>query len=116
MEKLLKDPGIIRNRAKVESTVTNARALLAMKESHGSFDAYLWEFVGGATIVNSWTRTSQIPARTELSDRLSKDLRQRGFRFIGPIVCYSHLQAAGLVNDHLTSCFRFSELRAGAGS
>ena len=115
VEKLLKDPGIIRNRAKVESTVTNARALLAMKESHGSFDAYLWEFVGGATIVNSWTMTSQIPARTELSDRLSKDLRQRGFRFIGPIVCYSHLQAAGLVNDHLTSCFRFSELRAGAG-
>jgi len=116
VEKLLADPGIIRNRAKVESTVTNARALLAMKESHGSFDAYLWEFVGGATIFNSWTKTSQIPARTELSDRLSKDLRQRGFRFIGPIVCYSHLQAAGLVNDHLTSCFRFSELRAGIGS
>jgi DNA-3-methyladenine glycosylase I len=114
--KLLEDPGIIRNRAKVESAVTNARALLSMRETHGSFDAYLWDFVGGATLVNDWTDTGQIPARTELSDRLSKDLRQRGFRFVGPIVCYSHLQAAGLVNDHLTTCFRWAELRAAGGS
>jgi DNA-3-methyladenine glycosylase I len=114
--KLLEDPGIIRNRAKVESAVTNARALLSMSESHESFDAYLWEFVGGATVVNRWTDTSQIPAKTELSERLSKDLRGHGFRFVGPVVCYSHLQAAGLINDHLTSCFRWSQLGPGAGS
>lgn len=114
--KLLEDPGIIRNRAKVESAVTNARAMLSMRESHGSFDQYLWEFVGGATVANGWTDTAQIPARTELSERLSKDLRSRGFRFIGPIVCYSHLQAAGLINDHLTSCFRWPELVASGGS
>jgi DNA-3-methyladenine glycosylase I len=114
--KLLEDPGIIRNRAKVESAVTNAQAMLAMKETHGSFDEYLWDFVGGATIFNGWTEATQIPAKNELSERLSKDLRRHGFRFIGPIVCYSHLQAAGLVNDHLTSCFRWSELSSEGGS
>jgi DNA-3-methyladenine glycosylase I len=114
--RLLADPGIIRNRAKVESAVTNARALLSMRESHGSFDAYVWEFVGGSTVRNRWTDTSQIPAKTDLSERLSKDLRGRGFRFIGPVVCYSHLQATGLVNDHLTSCFRWSEVGLDGGS
>lgn len=113
---LLTNPGIIRNRAKVESTVNNARALLALRESVGSFDAYLWDFVEGSPLVNTWTDTAQIPAQSELSVRLSKDLRQRGFRFVGPVVCYSHLQAAGLINDHLTSCFRWSELNPGAGS
>jgi DNA-3-methyladenine glycosylase I len=113
---LLENPGIIRNRAKVESAVANARAVLSVQESHGSLDAYLWDFVGGATVVNRWTETAQIPARTELSERLSKDLRRLGFRFVGPVVCYSHLQAAGLINDHLTSCFRWSELGPGAGS
>jgi len=107
---LLEDPGIIRNRAKVESAVANARALLALREAVGSFDAYLWDFVGGAPIVNSWSDVTQIPAQTELSVRLSKDLKKRGFRFVGPVVCYSHLQATGLVNDHLTSCFRWSEV------
>ena len=110
--RLLEDPGIIRNRAKIESAVTNARAVLSMQDTHGGFDAYLWDFVGGKTIANRWTDAAQIPARTELSERLSKDLRRRGFRFIGPIVCYSHLQAAGLINDHLTSCFRGTQLRA----
>ena len=116
VDKLLEDPGIIRNRAKVESAVTNARAMLSMRETHGTFDAYLWDFVGGGTVDNGWSSTEQIPARTELSERLSKDLRRHGFRFVGPIVCYSHLQAAGLINDHLTSCFRWSELGGGTGS
>jgi DNA-3-methyladenine glycosylase I len=116
IDRLLKDPGIIRNRAKVESAVTNAKAMLAMSETHGSFDNYLWEFVGGATVANRWTDMSEVPAKTELSERLSKDLRANGFRFVGPVVCYSHLQAAGLVNDHLTSCFRWSEIGASSGS
>jgi len=112
---LLADTGIIRNRAKVESAVANARALVSLCESVGSFDAYLWDFVGGAPIVNSWTDIGQIPAKTELSERLSKDLKKRGFRFVGPVVCYSHLQATGLVNDHLTSCFRWSEVGRDGG-
>lgn len=116
VDRLLKDPGIIRNRAKVESAVTNAKAMLAMSETHGSFDNYLWEFVGGATVANRWTDMSEVPAKTELSERLSKDLRANGFRFVGPVVCYSHLQAAGLVNDHLASCFRWSEVGASSGS
>jgi DNA-3-methyladenine glycosylase I len=116
IDKLMEDPGIIRNRAKIESAVTNARAVLQMSETRGSLDEYLWDFVGGATIANGWTESAQIPAKTELSERLSKDLRRLGFRFVGPVVCYSHLQAAGLVNDHLTSCFRWSELRPGGGS
>ncbi|HXW39087.1 MAG TPA: DNA-3-methyladenine glycosylase I [Acidimicrobiales bacterium] len=116
VERLLKDEGIIRNRQKVESTVANARALLALVDSEGSFDEYLWGFVDGAPIVNEWSDTAQIPAKTALSERLSKDLRARGFRFVGPVVCYAHLQAAGLVNDHLTTCFRWPLLARGGGS
>jgi DNA-3-methyladenine glycosylase I len=112
---LLEDPGIIRNRAKVESAVANARAIVALRETVGTLDAYLWDFVGGATIVNSWRDLSQLPAQTDLSVRLSKDLKKRGFRFVGPVVCYSHLQATGLVNDHVISCFRWSEV-GGAGA
>ncbi len=108
--RLLGDVGIIRNRAKVESAVTNARALLELRDTVGSLDAYLWGYVDGKPVVNTWRHQDQIPAETDLSRRLSKDLRQRGFRFVGPIVCYAHLQATGLVNDHLTSCFRHSEL------
>ncbi len=111
-EKLLSDPGIIRNRAKVEATVGNARAFLAVQDELGSFDAYLWEFVGGCPKVNRWRRMEQIPAISPISETLSVDLRARGFRFVGPTVCYSHLQAAGLVNDHLVSCFRHAELTA----
>jgi len=114
VEERLADPGIIRNRAKVESTVANARALLTLQETEGSFDAYLWDFVDGRPVVNAWTDTAEIPAETELSRRLSKDLRGRGFRFVGPVTCYAHLQAAGLVNDHLTSCFRWPELTGGS--
>ncbi len=115
VEKLLTDPGIIRNRAKVEATVRNARAFLAVQEEFGSFDAYVWGFVGGRPIVNSWRRTDQIPALTPTSEALSADLRRRGFGFVGPTVCYAHLQATGLVNDHLVSCFRYGEL-TGAGA
>lgn len=113
VERALGDTGIIRNRQKVESTVANARALLALVEAEGSFDDYLWGFVDGSPIQNQWSDTAQIPAKTELSERLSKDLRSRGFRFVGPVVCYSHLQAAGLINDHVTSCFRWGVLADG---
>jgi len=113
VEKILLDPGIIRNRAKVEATVRNARAYLAVQEEFGSFDAYMWEFVGGRPKVNKWRRIDQLPATTPISEALSADLRRRDFRFVGPTVCYSHLQAAGLVNDHLVSCFRYAELTNG---
>jgi len=113
IEKILLDPGIIRNRAKVEATVRNARAYLAVQEEFGSFDTYMWGFVGGSPKVNKWRRLGQIPATTPASEALSADLRRRDFRFVGPTVCYSHLQAAGLVNDHVVSCFRYAELTGG---
>ena len=115
VEKLLLDPGIIRNRAKVEATVRNARAFLEVQAEFASFDVYLWGFVGGHPVVNEWRRTAQLPATSVESEALSKDLRRRGFGFVGPTVCYAHLQAAGLVNDHLVSCFRYGEL-TGAGA
>ena len=110
IDKILVDPGIVRNRAKVEAAVGNARSFLAVQDEFGSFDTYLWEFVGGRPKVNRWRRTEQIPATSPISEALSADLRARGFRFVGPTVCYSHLQAAGLVNDHLVSCFRHAQL------
>ncbi len=117
VEKLLADPGIIRNRAKVEATVRNARAFLAVQEEFGSFDAYIWGFVGGQPIVGKWRRTGQVPAVTATSEAVSADLRRRGFGFLGPTTVYAHLQATGLVNDHLVSCFRYAELTgAGAGA
>jgi len=115
IEKVLLDPGIIRNRAKVEATVRNARAFLTVQEEFGSFDAYLWGFVGGSPKVNRWRRIEQLPATTAISEAMSADLRTRDFRFVGPTVCYSHLQAAGLINDHLVSCFRHAELTGSAG-
>ncbi len=113
VDRLLQDSGIIRNRRKVESAVANAAAFLAVAEEHGSFDAYLWQFVDGRPVVNAWRRTGEIPASTPLSEAVSKDLRRRGFRFVGPTVCYAHLQAAGLVNDHLVDCFRHDTLPPG---
>jgi DNA-3-methyladenine glycosylase I len=113
IEKILLDPGIIRNRAKVESTVRNAAAFMAIQEEFGSFDNYMWGFVDGRPKVNKWRRLEQVPATTPTSEALSADLRRRDFRFVGPTVCYSHLQAAGLVNDHLVSCFRYPELTEG---
>ena len=113
VEKLLADPGIIRNRAKVESAVRNARAVLAVQKEFGSFDAYLWGFVGGRPLVNKWRRIAQVPPTSPESEAMSADMRRRGFGFVGPTVCYAHLQATGLVNDHLVSCFRYAELTGG---
>jgi DNA-3-methyladenine glycosylase I len=113
IEALLGDAGIIRNRMKVEASVNNAQRFLEVQEEFGSFDRYLWDFVGGKPLVNRWSEMSQIPASTELSDRVSKDLKKRGFRFIGTTIIYAHLQAVGLVNDHLVGCFRYGEIVGG---
>jgi DNA-3-methyladenine glycosylase I len=115
VERLVSDPGIIRHRQKIESAIGNGAALLRVQEEMGTFDTYIWDFVGGTRVVNRWKSMGQVPASTELSVALSKDLRQRGFRFVGPTICYSYLQAAGLVVDHLTGCFRYQELLAGDG-
>jgi DNA-3-methyladenine glycosylase I len=104
--RLLADPGIVRNRAKIASAIANARAFLAVQAEFGSFDAFLWDFVDGQPIINAWTRLDQIPARSEVSDRLSRALKQRGFSFVGSTICYAHMQAVGMVNDHLASCHR----------
>jgi len=103
---LLKDPGIIRNRLKIESAVTNAQAFLAVQREFGSFDRYLWRFVGGKPKVNRWQAFTQVPATTAESDALSKDLKKRGFRFVGSTIIYAYMQAVGLVNDHTTDCFK----------
>ena len=107
---LLANPGIVRNRLKVASTITNARAFLAIQAEFGSFDAWLWRYVDGRPIHNTWADLSQVPASTPLSDALSKALRKRGFRFVGSTICYAFMQSAGLVNDHLTGCFRHLEV------
>lgn len=106
LEKLLLDPGLIRNRLKIHSARDNARAALEVIAESGSLDAWLWSFVDGRPIVNRWSVTGQVPAHTEVSDRLSKAMRKRGFRFVGTTICYALMQATGMVNDHLTSCFR----------
>jgi len=110
VERLLQDPGIVRNRLKVESAVSNADAVLRMREEVGGIDAYLWDFVDGAPIVGRWRSLAELPSETDLSRALSKDLKRRGFRFVGPTVCYAFMQSVGLVNDHVVSCFRFGEL------
>jgi DNA-3-methyladenine glycosylase I len=110
LKRLLEDGGIVRNRLKIESSINNAKRFLEIQREFGSFDAYLWGFAGGAPVVNHWKSLSEIPANTELSDRISKDLKARGFRFVGSTIIYAHLQAVGVVNDHLTGCFRHAEL------
>lgn len=110
---LLQERGIIRNRAKLEATVTNARCFLALQERCGTFAGHLWAFVGGAPVVGAWREAAQVPARTPLSQSISRDLKRRGFRFVGPVVAYSYLQACGLVMDHTTDCFRYAELASG---
>jgi DNA-3-methyladenine glycosylase I len=106
VEKLLQDPGIIRNRLKVESTITNARAFLQLQKEPGGFSAFIWSFVDGKPIINSPPSLKQVPASTPISDKLSKALKKRGFKFVGTTICYAFMQAAGLVNDHTTDCFR----------
>ena len=110
VERLLTDPSIVRNRLKVGSVVANARAVLDVRDEHGSLDAYLWSFVGGRPKVNRWRRLHEIPAETAESKAMSKDLKRRGFRFVGPTVCYAFMQATGMVNDHVTSCFRYRQV------
>jgi DNA-3-methyladenine glycosylase I len=110
IERLLRDPGIVRNRLKVESVVSNAARVVEVRDELGSFDAYLWAFVGGTPIVRRRRTMREIPAETAESKAMSKDLKTRGFRFVGPTVCYAFMQATGLVNDHLVDCFRFQEL------
>lgn len=110
LEKLLRDPGIVRNRAKLSSAIGNARVFLKVQEEFGSFAAYQWRFVDGTPIVNHWRSLAEIPAATPISEALSKDLRQRGCRFVGPTIVYAHMQAVGMVNDHLTGCFRHAEI------
>jgi DNA-3-methyladenine glycosylase I len=105
--KLLLDPGIVRNRLKIDSTVTNAQAFLEVQREFGSFDRYLWSFVNGRPVINAPTAGSGVPARTELSDRISKDLKKRGFRFVGTTILYAYLQAVGVVNDHSQDCFLY---------
>jgi DNA-3-methyladenine glycosylase I len=107
IERLMKDPGIIRNRLKIQSAVRNAQAVLRLKEETGSFDRYLWQFVDGEPRVNAWKTSRQVPARTPQSDALSKDLEKRGFSFVGSTICYAFMQATGMVNDHLVGCFRY---------
>ena len=106
---LLGNPGIVRNRLKVTSTITNAQAFLKVQEEFGSFDAYLWRFVDGVPIRNSWQSIKDVPASTLVSDLLSRDLKKRGFRFVGTTICYAHMQATGMVNDHTVDCFRWHE-------
>lgn len=110
IEEMMNDPGIVRNRRKIESSVNNARCFLKIQEEFGSFDNYIWSFVNYKPVKNHWTNLEQIPARTELSDRVSMDLKSIGFQFLGSTIIYSHLQATGLINDHIVSCFRYDEV------
>ena len=108
--RLLADPSIVRNRAKIEATVSNARAFLAVQREHGSFDAYIWGFVGNRPRQNTWRSLKEVPAETDESKAMSKDLVKRGFRFVGPTICYAFMQAVGMVNDHAVDCFRRREV------
>ena len=111
MEALVQNPGIIRNKLKIKSAVTNARLFLKVQEEYGSFCEYIWSFVGGKPIINHWEHLSEVPAATKESDALSKDLKKRGFKFVGSTIVYAHMQATGMVNDHLVSCFRHQEVQ-----
>jgi DNA-3-methyladenine glycosylase I len=114
--RLLQDPGVVRNRLKIQAAVQNARAFLAVVAEFGSFDRYIWRFVGRDPIQNQWTRQQEIPSRTAESDAMSRDLKKRGFQFVGSTICYAYMQAVGMVNDHVTDCFRYPVVRrAGKG-
>ncbi len=112
IDRILQDPGIVRNRQKVNAAVTNAKAFIKVQNEFGSFADYIWQFVDGSPIQNKWRDDSDIPATSPESDALSKDLKERGFKFVGSTIMYAHMQATGLVNDHLVSCFRYKECRA----
>jgi len=108
---LLADPGIVRNRLKVESAIRNAKAFLEVQEEFGSFNTFIWGFVNGEPIINSWKVMSEIPAKTPESEAMNKELKQRGFNFVGPTICYAFMQSIGMVNDHVVDCFRYAELK-----
>jgi DNA-3-methyladenine glycosylase I len=110
VQRLLADPGIIRNRQKIDSAIKNARAFLGVQEEFGKFDHYIWRFTGGRTIVNAWQSLRELPAHTRESGAMSKDLKARGFSFVGSTICYAYMQAAGMVNDHVVSCFRHGQI------
>ena len=112
IERLVQDASIVRHRQNIEAAVGNARAFLAVQAEHGSFDAYLWRFVDGVSQHNGWKTAKQVPARTPVSDALSKDLMRRGFRFVGSTICYAFMQSTGMVNDHVVTCFRYPQLTA----
>jgi len=111
VEELLQNPGIIRNRKKIESAINNAQRFLEVQKEFGSFDKYIWSFTGGRQLVNTWKDLSELPATSPESDKLSKDLKKRGFKFLGSTTCYSHMQATGMVNDHITCCFRYKQVQ-----
>jgi DNA-3-methyladenine glycosylase I len=113
VEKLMQDPSIVRNRQKIEAAIANARGFLKIQKEFGSFDRYVWQFVGGQPIVNRWRKPSDVPATSKESDALSKDLKDRGFKFVGSTIVYAHMQATGLVNDHLVQCHRYKTCSAG---
>lgn len=110
IEELLKNEGIVRNRRKIEAAVTNARVFLEVQKEFGSFDSYIWGFIGGKPVKNQWKTLAEIPAKTEISDLISKDLKKRGFKFAGSTIIYAYIQATGMVNDHITNCFRYGEV------
>lgn len=111
VERLLGDAGIVRNRLKIDAVIRNARGTLKIIEEHGSLDAFLWRYVEGVPLQNAWKRMQEVPAKTDISERMSKDLKKRGFNFVGPTICYAFMQAVGMVNDHTTDCFRYSEMK-----
>ena len=115
IDNLVQDQGIVRNRRKIVSAVANARAFLNIQDEFGTFDKYIWGFVEGKTILNGWTSAKDIPAVSKVSDAMSKDLKKRGFSFVGSTICYAFMQSAGMVNDHLTDCFRYGELKGITG-
>ena len=116
IESLLQDAGIIRNKLKIKAAISNARAFLKVQEEFGSFDRYIWSFTNGKTIVNHWRTMGEVPATSHESDAMSKDLKKRGFKFVGSTICYAFMQAAGLVNDHLVTCFRYQDVVRNAGN
>lgn len=109
-DELMNNAGIVRNRLKIKSAIQNAKAFLVVQKEFGTFDKYIWSFVDGKPLVNQWKMLSQVPAKTEISDKISKDLKKRGFNFVGSTICYAFMQATGMVNDHLVSCFRYRKI------